>query len=93
MTTQTQCELVLANEPQFALTATPVPDEQRLDFWPLHFGAIPQWITLEPRIFAWMDRFCDEYNGGIWSFYRSVMAARLWLLMLTVTINGICSTA
>ncbi|MGV4317555.1 antirestriction protein, partial [Citrobacter freundii] len=18
---------------------------------------------------AWMDRFCDEYNSGIWSFY------------------------
>ncbi|MEB0990029.1 antirestriction protein [Citrobacter sp. CF971] len=29
----------------------------------------PQWITLEPRIFVWMDRFCDEYSGGIWSFY------------------------
>ncbi len=69
MTTQTQCELMSANEPQFDLTATPVPDERRLDFWPLYFGAIPQWITLEPRIFAWMDRFCDEYSGGIWSFY------------------------
>jgi len=69
MTTQTQCELMSANEPQFDLTATPVPDEQRLDFWPLYFGAIPQWITLEPRIFTWMDRFCDEYSGGIWSFY------------------------
>lgn len=65
MTTQTQCELISANEPQFALTATPVPDEQRLDFWPQHFGFVPQWITLEPRIFAWMDRFCDEYSGGI----------------------------
>ncbi|EGG7487920.1 antirestriction protein, partial [Salmonella enterica subsp. enterica serovar Kentucky] len=20
-------------------------------------------------IFAWMERFCDEYSGGIWSFY------------------------
>ena len=69
MTTQTQCELISANEPQFDLTATPVPDEQRLDFWPLHFGAIPHWITLEHRIFAWMDRFCDEYSGGIWTFY------------------------
>jgi len=52
MTTQTQRESMPANEPQFELTATPVPDEQRLDFWPLYFGAIPQWITLEPRIFA-----------------------------------------
>lgn len=69
MTTQTQCELMSANEPQFDLTATSVPDELRLDFWPLYFGAIPQWITLEPHIFAWMDCFCDEYSGGIWSFY------------------------
>lgn len=52
MTTQTQCDLVPANEHQFDLTASPVPDEQRLDFWPLYFGDIPQWISLEPRIFA-----------------------------------------
>ncbi|VGB27171.1 Antirestriction protein klcA [Klebsiella pneumoniae] len=44
MTTQTQCELMSANEPQFDLTATPIPDEQRLDFWQLYFGDIPQWI-------------------------------------------------
>ncbi|MBK4714733.1 MULTISPECIES: antirestriction protein [Tenebrionibacter/Tenebrionicola group] len=51
------------------LTATPVADEQRLRFWPQHFGTIPQWITLEPRIFAWMDRLCADYHGGIWNFY------------------------
>ena len=58
-----------ANEPQLILTATPVSDEQRIVFWPQHFGTIPQWIALEPRIFAWMDRFCTDYCGGIWSFY------------------------
>ncbi|UCQ27491.1 antirestriction protein [Edwardsiella tarda] len=52
-----------------ALTATPVPDEQRLSFWPQHFGSIPQWIILEPTVFAWMDRFCTDYRGGIWQFY------------------------
>ena len=52
-----------------ALTAILVPDEQRIGFWPQHFGTIPQWITLEPHIFAWMDRFCTDYNGGIWEFY------------------------
>ena len=51
------------------LTATPVPDEQRVEFWPQHFANIPQWITLEPQVFAWMDRFCDDYSGGIWNFY------------------------
>lgn len=52
-----------------AVVCTPVPDEQRVAFWPLHFGSIPQWITLEPCIFAWMDRFCADYHGGIWSLY------------------------
>ncbi|EPM5305926.1 antirestriction protein [Cronobacter sakazakii] len=52
-----------------ALTATLIQDEQRISFWPQHFGSIPQWITLEPLIFAWMDRFCADYSGGIWTFY------------------------
>ena len=69
MTTQTQYDLVPANGSEFELSVTQVPDEQHIRFWPQHFGTIPQWITLEPRIFAWMDRFCDEYCGGIWSFY------------------------
>nr|WP_302824641.1 antirestriction protein [Hafnia alvei] len=51
------------------LTATVVPDEQRGHFWPQHFGTLPQWVLLEPRIFAWMDRFCDDYHGGVWQFY------------------------
>lgn len=51
------------------LSATLVSDELRVDFWPQHFGNIPQWITLEPRIFAWMDRLCADYHGGIWQFY------------------------
>lgn len=52
-----------------AITASPVSDEQRLDFWPQHFGRIPQWIFIEPRIFGWMDRFCEDYRGGIWHFH------------------------
>ncbi|HEM7537949.1 TPA: antirestriction protein [Enterobacter hormaechei] len=51
------------------LTATLLPDEQRTGFWPQYFGAIPQRITLEPHIFAWMVRLCAEYSGGIWNFY------------------------
>ena len=34
---------------QSQLVATPVPDEQRISFWPQHFGLIPQWVTLEDR--------------------------------------------
>lgn len=51
-----------------AITASVIPDELRIGFWPQHFGSIPQWITLEPRIFAWMDRLCADYQGGIWNF-------------------------
>lgn len=51
-----------------AITASVVPDELRIGFWQQHFGSIPQWITLEPRIFAWMDRLCADYQGGIWHF-------------------------
>ncbi|HBM3224470.1 antirestriction protein [Klebsiella pneumoniae] len=51
-----------------AITASVVPDELRIGFWPQHFGTIPQWIILEPQIFAWMDRLCTDYHGGIWNF-------------------------
>ncbi|WP_436914661.1 antirestriction protein [Klebsiella pneumoniae] len=51
-----------------AITASLIPDELRIGFWPQHFGSIPQWITLEPRIFAWMERLCADYHGGIWRF-------------------------
>lgn len=51
-----------------AITASVVPDELRIGFWPQHFGSIPQWIILEPRIFAWMERLCADYHGGIWRF-------------------------
>ncbi|MDA8518893.1 antirestriction protein [Citrobacter sp. Igbk 16] len=50
------------------ITASVVPDELRIGFWPQHFGTIPQWIILEPQIFAWMDRLCTDYHGGIWNF-------------------------
>ncbi|WP_163363299.1 antirestriction protein [Enterobacter cloacae] len=53
---------------QTAIRASVVPDELRIGFWPQHFGSIPQWITLEPRIFAWMDRLCADYHSGIWRF-------------------------
>ncbi|HCI3415054.1 TPA: DUF4942 domain-containing protein [Escherichia coli] len=55
------------DQPQ--LVATLVPDEQRISFWPQHFGLIPQWVTLEPRVFGWMDRLCEDYCGGIWNLY------------------------
>ncbi|WP_426817613.1 antirestriction protein [Winslowiella sp. 2C04] len=52
-----------------AITATLLSDHLRPNFWPQHFGTIPQWILLEPTVFAWMDRLCADYSGGIWQFY------------------------
>ena len=71
------------NPPQ--LVASLVPDEQRISFWPQHFGLIPQWVTLEPRIFGWMDRLCENYCGGIWNLYTlnnggAFMAPEPWVL-------------
>lgn len=80
------------------IVCTPVPDEQRVTFWPLHFGSIPQWITLEPTVFAWMDRLCADYSGGIWNFYTlsnggAFMAPeaesdKLWSLFNPLNGNG-----
>lgn len=52
-----------------SITRLVVPEQARLDFWPQYFGSIPQWILLEPQAFAWLDRLCDDYNGGFWGFY------------------------
>ncbi|OUF57965.1 antigen 43, partial [Escherichia coli] len=41
------------NPPQ--LVASLVPDEQRISFWPQHFGLIPQWVTLEPVSYTHLD--------------------------------------
>ena len=93
MTTATQNNLASANEPEFELTVTQVPDEQRICFWPQHFGTIPQWLTTEPHIFAgWADsvRITAVVSGR---FTPSATVAHLWPLMLKVTINGVCSTA
>lgn len=51
---------------QPTITASRLPDERRITFWPQYFGTV---ILLEPRIFAWMDRLCEDYGGGIWHFY------------------------
>ncbi|MGL5680129.1 MAG: antirestriction protein [Plesiomonas shigelloides] len=52
-----------------SITRVIVPEQARLDFWPQYFGAIPQWVLLESQAFAWLDRLCDDYNGGFWDFY------------------------
>lgn len=69
MNNTTNLQTLSDTENATPLIATLLPDEQRTGFWPQHFGNIPQWIILEPHIFAWMDRLCADYSGGIWCFY------------------------
>lgn len=66
----TDLQTLSGTENASTLTATLLSDEHRIGFWLEHFGSIPQWITLEPHIFAWMDRLCTEYSGGVWRFYK-----------------------
>lgn len=44
-------------------------DEQRIDFWPRQFGQVRQWVFLEPQVFAWLDLWSIDYEGGIWDFH------------------------
>lgn len=67
MTEQTTLFSETTEQP--TITASRLTDERRITFWPQYFGTVPQWILLEPRLFAWMDRLCENYGGGIWNFY------------------------
>ncbi|UFH67321.1 antirestriction protein [Morganella morganii] len=51
-----------------AIAITLVPDEQRLDFWFNHFGAVKGWATFEIVTFTTMGQFCEAYNGGYWEY-------------------------
>ncbi len=93
MTTQTQHDLAPANQPEFELAVTPVPDEQRIDFWPQYFGAIPQWLLLElissPGWTASV-RATAVVSGRS---TPSAMAAHLCPPSLTTMRHGVCLTA
>ncbi len=63
------------NPPQ--LVASLVPDEQRISFWPQHFGLIPQWVTRAPclrldgpsvrRLLRWyLESVHPEQRRGIY---------------------------
>ena len=50
------------------ITATRVPDEDRLNFWSRHVG--PKYmLSFERHVFGWMRRLCGDYDGGFWEFY------------------------
>ncbi|HDT1127190.1 MULTISPECIES: antirestriction protein [unclassified Providencia] len=56
------------NTTESSITMILVPDEQRLDFWFNHFGAVKGWATFEIVTFTTMGQFCEVYNGGYWEY-------------------------
>lgn len=77
---------------QTAITASVVPDELRIGFWPQHFGSIPQWITLEPRILPGWTVCVPIITVVSGTFRRSATAALLWPLSQSRMRSGNCST-
>ncbi|WP_318388873.1 antirestriction protein [Enterobacter sp.] len=41
---------------------------QRLTFLPALFGA--DFMAAEATMYAYADRFCENYQGGFWEYYR-----------------------
>lgn len=46
-----------------------IPDHERLEFLPKHFG-----LRLTPRgeslVYRWLERLSASYHGGYWHFYE-----------------------
>ena len=51
------------------ITATPVPEERRLDHADKVFGNY-WWLAVEPTIFTFASKLSPEYQGGYWNFYE-----------------------
>jgi hypothetical protein len=51
------------------ITATLVPDDERLDFLPKLFG-VRLMLQGEHMVYGWMRALSPDYVGGYWDFYR-----------------------
>lgn len=49
------------------ITAREVPEAERLDFLPHHFGQ--RMLQLERNVYAQLGHLCEQYHGGYWHFY------------------------
>jgi hypothetical protein len=50
-----------------AISAMLVPDAQRLDFLPRHFGR--QMMAVEQHLYSRLSELSLDYTGGYWNFY------------------------
>ena len=56
------------NHEQQSIVATLVPDENRVEFLPRHFGA--HMLTVERYLYSQFANLCPAYTGGYWHFYE-----------------------
>lgn len=54
---------------EFSIQASLVPEHQRMDFLPRHFGR-RHLLVGEAHVYGWMDRLCTTQRGGYWEFYE-----------------------
>jgi hypothetical protein len=50
-----------------AITATLVPEDERMGTHPRYFGA--RLMRAEMLMYDWMGALCPDYSGGYWDFY------------------------
>jgi hypothetical protein len=44
-----------------------VPDAERLDFLPRHFGHMM--LTVEVRVYSWLSTLSQDYTSGLWFYW------------------------
>lgn len=60
--------MMTSNGKQDTIVATLVPDHERLEFLPRHFGT--HMLTVESYIYTQFGNLCPAYMGGYWHFYE-----------------------
>src|SRR5699024_7866425 len=67
-TTISDTELETEFDPSVFVTATPVPEAERMQFLPRFFGR--RYMLLgESLVYSWMHQLAPDYHGGFWDFY------------------------
>lgn len=53
-----------------AITATLVPEAERLAFLPEHLFGVRFMLRGEQLVYRWMSTLCPSYSGGFWNYVR-----------------------
>lgn len=55
-------------EPNYCITKTIVAERERMATLPRYLGK--HYLEFEMSVYGFMDRFCKNYNGGLWNYYQ-----------------------